>query len=412
MSPPPGGVQDLIPQPAARVVPAEREHWRGVAVELADRLAVDVLERDRANLPPFAEVEELRRSGLLGLRIPSQHGGAGQDLATTFDVLRIIGRVDGSIAHLLGYHFNFLVGSLSDAEPEVRGRVWEQTLAEQWFWASTGSPQDQDLVLEPVGDGWTFSGRKSFATGSRVADRLFGYVLDPGTQHRLVVTLDPSRAQVVRRDDWNMLGQRLTASNGIEFHDYPVSRADVLIDYGPVGGPPQPARSLGVLFSQLLFSQLCQAVAEGVLLKARDYTATSSRPWFHATVPSATEDPFIVQGYGLLASRLSAVAALNDRATATLEWAHAQGPALTVADRAQVSEVIATSRVVANEVALEVANRIYDLTGARATDNRYGFDLAWRNIRTLTLHDPQSYKAVEVGDYFLNGVLPTPSPYR
>ncbi|MGI3784271.1 MAG: acyl-CoA dehydrogenase family protein, partial [Janthinobacterium lividum] len=295
---------DLVPQPASRV-PDEREHWRTVAVELAEKLAVDALERDRANLPPFVEVEELRRSGLLGLRIPALHGGAGQDLATTFDVLRLIGRVDGSIAHLLGYHYNFLVGSLADAEPEVKGRVWEQTLAERWFWASTGSPQDPDLVLEPAGDGWTFSGRKSFATGSRVADRLFGYVLDPATHHRLVVTLDTSRPEVVRRDDWNMLGQRLSASNGIEFHDYPVRPDDVLIDYGPVGGPPQPARSLGVLFSQLLFSQLCQAVAEGALLRARDYTRTSSRPWFHASVASATEDPFIVQGYGLLASRLS-----------------------------------------------------------------------------------------------------------
>jgi alkylation response protein AidB-like acyl-CoA dehydrogenase len=403
---------ELIPHPSALEVSEERAHWRAVAAELADKLAADVLERDRANQPPFAEVDLFRQSGLLGLRIPAAHGGAGQDLATTFDVLRIIARVDGSIAHLLGYHYNFLVGSLSDAEPEVKGRVWQQTLAEQWFWASTGSPQDPDLVLEPADHGWTISGRKNFATGSRVADRLFGYVLDPDTGHRLVVTLDPSRPELVRRDDWNMLGQRLSASNGIEFHAYPVTRDDVLIDYGPQGGPPQPSRSLGVLFSQLLFSQLCQAVAEGVLLKARDYTRSSSRPWFHATVPAATEDPYIVQSYGLLASRLQAVAALNERATATLEWAHGRGQQLTLGQRAEVSEVIATSRVVANEVALEVANKIYDLTGARATDNRYGFDLAWRNIRTITLHDPQSYKAAEVGDYFLNGTLPTPSPYR
>lgn len=403
---------DLIPQPTAAEVSPERARWRAVATKLAEKLAADVMERDRANEPPFAEVDLLRQSGLLGLRIPSAYGGAGQDLATTFDVLRIIARVDGSIAHLLGYHYNFLVGSLSDAEPEVKGRVWEQSLEEQWFWASTGSPQDPDLVLKPADHGWTFSGRKHFATGSRVADRLFGYVLDPDTRHRLVVLLDPARPQLVRRDDWNMLGQRLSASNGMEFFDYPVGPGDVLIDYGPVDGPPQPARSLGVLFSQLLFSQLCQAIAEGVLLKARDYTRSSSRPWFHATVTSATDDPFIVQAYGLLASRLSAVAALNERATATLEWAHGRGSELTGYDRAQVSEVVATSRVVANEVALEVANRTYDLVGARATENRHGFDLAWRNIRTLTLHDPQSYKATEVGAYFLNGTLPTPSPYR
>ncbi|HEY0237834.1 MAG TPA: acyl-CoA dehydrogenase family protein [Friedmanniella sp.] len=402
---------DLVPQPAAAVSP-EHARWRAVAAEVADTLATDALARDRANQPPFAEVDLLRRSGLLGLRIPTAHGGAGQDLTTTFDVLRTIGRVDGSIAHLLGYHYNFLVGSLSDAEPEVRGRIWAQTLAEQWFWASTGSPQDQDLVLEPAGHGWTISGRKHFATGSRVADRLFGYVLDPDTRHRLVVTLNPSKPELVRRDDWDMLGQRLSASNGLDFHAYPVDAADLLIDYGPADGPPQPARSLGVLFSQLLFSQLCQAIADGALLKARDYTRTSSRPWFHAAVSSASDDPFIVQTYGLLASRLSAVAALNAQATATLEWAHGRGDALTVLERARVSEVIATSRVVANEVALEVANRVYDLTGARATDSRYGFDLAWRNIRTLTLHDPQAYKATEVGAYFLSGTLPTPSPYR
>jgi alkylation response protein AidB-like acyl-CoA dehydrogenase len=404
--------EDLIPQPAAPPVSAERARWRRVAAELAETLATDVLERDRAGGPPWAEVDLLRTSGLLGLRVPVASGGAGQDLATTFDVLRTLARVDASVAHLLGYHHNFLVGSLTDAEPAVRDRIWRETLDRDWFWASTGSPQDEDLVLQPAETGWTVSGRKNFATGSRVADRLFGYVLDPLTRHRLVVVLDPSRPELVRRDDWDMLGQRLSASNGLELHGYPVSPDDVVIDYGPVDGPPQPARSLGVLFSQLLFSQLCQAAAEGVLLKAREYTRTVARPWFHAEVASATDDPFLRCHYGLLVSRLQAVDALNERATATLEWAHGRGADLTVTERGQVSEVIATSRVLANEVCLALATEVYDLAGARAAGNRYGFDLAWRNLRTLTLHDPQSYKAVEVGDYFLRDVLPTPSPYR
>lgn len=404
--------QDLIPQPAATVPSPEREHWRGVATSVAVTLAADVLERDAAGGPPWTEVDLLRESGLLGLRVPTSGGGAGEDLATTFDVLRTIARVDSSVAHLLGYHFNFLVGSLADAETEVKDRVWRETLDRRWLWASTGSPQDEDLVLEPAEHGWTVSGRKNFATGSRVADRLFGYVLDRVSQHRLVVVLDPSRPELVRRDDWDMLGQRLSASNGLELRGYAVSPADVVIDYGPVGGPAQPARSLGVLFSQLLFSQLAQGIAEGALLKAREYTRTVSRPWFHAEVDRATADPFLRQHYGLLVSRLQAVDALNERATATLEWAHGRGEELTVTERGQVSEVIATSRVLANEVCLDLATEVYDLAGARAAGSRYGFDLAWRNLRTLTLHDPQSYKAVEVGDYFLDDVLPTPSPYR
>lgn len=44
--------------------------------------------------------------------------------------------------------------------------------------------------------------------------------------------------------------------------------------------------------------------------------------------------------------------------------------------------------------------------GARVTAARYGFDRYWRNVRTHTLHDPAYYKAREVGNFVLNGVIP------
>lgn len=394
-------------------VDTERARWTAVAADVAERLAVDALARDRAGAPPFAEADLLRGSGLLGLRVPVSAGGAGADLATTFAVLRTIARADGSIAHLLGYHHNFLVGSLSDADPEVSGRVWKETLEHGWLWASTGSPQDADLVVTRNGDTRTVSGRKHFATGSRVADRIMGFVVDGETGHRLVVTLDPSRTgELHRADDWNPLGQRLSASNGLELVGYRIDAQDVLLDYGPDTVARPAWQTLGPLFSQVLFSWLCLGVAEGALLAARDYTRTSARPWFHANVAAAVEDPYVVAHYGELVSRLVAVEALNDRATAALEQAYALGHALTDRQRAEVSTVIAASRVVANETTLAAATRVYDVMGARATDNRYGFDLAWRNIRTLTLHDPQSYKVRDVGAAFLSDVDPTPSPYR
>ena len=49
--------------------------------------------------------------------------------------------------------------------------------------------------------------------------------------------------------------------------------------------------------------------------------------------------------------------------------------------------------------------------GARATMERYRLDRFWRNVRTLTLHDPLDYKAREVGDWALNGRAPVPSHY-
>lgn len=401
----------LLPTP--RPVDPGRERWLRVAADVAARLAPDALARDRAGAPPFAEAQVLRDSGLLGLRIPTSAGGAGADLATTFAVLRTIARVDGSIAHLLGYHHNFVVGSLSDADPEVSSRVWKETLEHGWLWASTGSPQDADLVVRRDGDRRTVSGVKHFATGSRVADRIMGFVVDGETGHRLVVALDPSRTdELHRRDDWNPLGQRLSASNGLELREYRIDGQDVLLDLG-LDTVARPAwQTLGPLFSQVLFSWLCLGVAEGAVLAARDYTRTSARPWFHAEVDAASDDPYVLAHYGELVSRLTAVEALNDRATAALEHAYALGTDLDDRTRADVSTVVAASRVVANETTLAAVTRVYDVMGARATDNRFGFDLAWRNIRTLTLHDPQAYKVRDVGAAFLTGAVPTPSPYR
>jgi hypothetical protein len=49
--------------------------------------------------------------------------------------------------------------------------------------------------------------------------------------------------------------------------------------------------------------------------------------------------------------------------------------------------------------------------GARASARKFGFDRYWRDVRTLSLHDPVIYKAREVGDYFVNGRIPEVSTY-
>ena len=64
------------------------------------------------------------------------------------------------------------------------------------------------------------------------------------------------------------------------------------------------------------------------------------------------------------------------------------------------------SKVHATRTALEVTNKIFEVTGARATASKYGFDLYWRNVRTHTLHDPVLYKAREIGEYFLSKRAP------
>ena len=45
-------------------------------------------------------------------------------------------------------------------------------------------------------------------------------------------------------------------------------------------------------------------------------------------------------------------------------------------------------KVVSTDAALNVISTIFELTGARATNNAVGLDRFWRNVRTHTLHDP------------------------
>jgi hypothetical protein len=49
--------------------------------------------------------------------------------------------------------------------------------------------------------------------------------------------------------------------------------------------------------------------------------------------------------------------------------------------------------------------------GARATKAKDRFDRFWRNLRTLTLHDPVDYKVRDVGLWALNDQAPKPGFY-
>jgi alkylation response protein AidB-like acyl-CoA dehydrogenase len=77
-----------------------------------------------------------------------------------------------------------------------------------------------------------------------------------------------------------------------------------------------------------------------------------------------------------------------------LQEALDRGDALTAEERAAVAVETFKSKVHATRTALALTTKIFEVTGARATASKYGFDLYWRNVRTHTLHDPVLYKAV------------------
>ncbi|MFI9006747.1 acyl-CoA dehydrogenase family protein [Actinosynnema sp. NPDC053489] len=359
-----------------------RRKWLTVAGELAAALRVDAAERDRRGAEPVAEVEALRRSGLLSVR----------DWATQQAVGRVVGAADANVGHLLGYHYLQVWRSGLFDNPDFEP-------GEDLFWAGVSNPLDAALELRPVDGGFEVTGRKTFATGASVADRLVVSATRADTGGKVTFTLDAKADGITYAGDWDNIGQRLTASGGVVFDHVHVPARQVLGEHDE----NSPRLSLAALGFQLVLAQLYVAMAEGALAEAAHYIRSTTRPWFLSGVDSATSDPYVLGTYGELVAEAQAAGLLADHASERLDRASRRGAELTRDERAETAAAISSAKVVATRVANQTTSRVFELCGARATAAGYAFDRFWRNARTLTLHDPVSYKAREVGAYFLTG---------
>ncbi|GAA4099234.1 MULTISPECIES: acyl-CoA dehydrogenase family protein [Actinomadura] len=389
--------------------PRDHEGWLARARAAAAELAADAAERDRAGGAPFAEVEVLRRAGLLTLLIPAERGGGGATWRTAYQVTREIAAADGGIGQLLGYHYLLSWNLHFFGEEKLRERVEPRAAGERWLWGGAFNPRDPDLTLTPKDGGFELNGTKTFATGARVGDRLAVGAAHAHTGEPLVVIVDPRHEGVHRPDDWDNIGQRLSASGSVSFSAVPVPEEDVI---GSLADP-SPWTTLVTPAIQLVFVQFYIGIAEGALAAARDYTRTTTRPWLFSGVDRAVDDPYVLAVYGDLLARVRAARALADQAVEEIEQAlHAPDrEALTERRRGELAVLIATAKVAATEASLSVSSRIFEVTGARSTRAALALDRFWRNARTHTLHDPVSYKKREVGTHFLTGEFPEFSLY-
>ncbi|PRY17186.1 acyl-CoA dehydrogenase family protein [Kineococcus rhizosphaerae] len=378
-----------------------REQVLDAARDVANHLALDALERDRANAEPFTEAELLRKAGLPSVLLPASIGGAGLPWSVALEVVREIARTDGSIAQLIAYHYVNAHNLVWVADDAGRARWGVPSVANQWLWGDSVNPVDPDLRLARDGEDWVLSGTKNFSTGASVGDvTLVGGLTDDGRD--LLVLVPRETPGFVKGGDWDNLGQRLSASGSVRFDDVRITPDAVL-------GSASSSGAFGSLVTpsiQAAFGHFYLGVTRGALEAASEYTRTTSRPWLLSDVEKAVEDPYVLATYGRLVARLRAAEALGRSVGESLSQAHARGADLTWAERGEVAEEIAALKVVSSDLAVEATSAIYEVTGARATANKHGFDRFWRNVRTHTLHDPVQYKAREVGNHFLTGAHP------
>ncbi|MDX2270856.1 MAG: acyl-CoA dehydrogenase family protein [Cyanobacteriota bacterium] len=382
--------------------------YKKIAAQVAQDLVNDAVERDWQAGLPWHEVGLLRQSGLLSLNIPQGYGGAGESLLTAMRVIQELSTADGSIGQLYSNHLGLTTLAHVSGTSNQRDYYYQGTVTHQWFWGNSINMRDARLFLTPDGNSFRLNGIKGFGTGVPVADQRVFSAIQPGVEAPWLVVLPKNREGIHFEEDWDNIGQRRTASNSVQFQQVLVNPEEIL-------GYPQPpthafATFLGII-AQLTKTYVYLGIAEGALRAALHYTRTQTKPWITSGVASATQDPFIQKHYGELWAGLQSAIALADRTTIAAQSAWDKETDLTFAERGEVAVAVFAAKSVATRIGLDIVNRIFELTGSRATARHYGFDRYWRDLRTFTIHDPIDYKYRDIGNWVLNQELPPITQY-
>lgn len=425
------GVKDSVRiQPDPEVVqyptfdrdPVTPEEFFARAEQVSELLHADEAIRDRGNVVPYRQVQLLKDAGLVTLLGPKSAGGAGLTWKEAYKIIRIIARGDGSLGQLIGYHYLWFWAAALVGTDEQRLRIDAWITENKYFIGGAVNPRDSDLkvVQHPNDDSLlVFDGKKTFSTGSKISDVtiLEGALPDGSHVFAPVLSKQPG---IVYGNEWvDTLGMRGTQSGGVTISNVVVPWADALGFVNKVFQPLGPYNTLNLPQIQLVFTSFYLGIAEGALSRALAYTKANTRGWPYTPTPVArgTDESYIQIGYGELQARVWASAALIENAVEEAAGILHTEPrqAITEEQRAHFAVHVAASKVNAVDVGLQVTNQIYELTGARAVAGKYGFDVAYRDLRTHSLHDPIAHKRAEVGRYALHGPgkdgWPTPTWY-
>ena len=401
--------------PPQHTLPADygslSDHFRPLFAWIADGALVRELDRRL----PFVEVKALDEAGFGALRVPVEHGGPGVSIETFTRLLIDLAEADSNIAHLYRSHAGFLE-ALRFQPAHIQDAWYPRVLAGATVGnASTekgGNPLGGlSTVLTGAVGSWRLTGQKFYSTGTIFSDftRVSASLDGQDGRRFAVVAADAPGVRV--DDDWDGFGQKLTGTGTTTFDDVPVDD-DAVFD--------RVTGTVEAIHEAAFFQLVLLAVLAGIARASRrDAAATISsrkRTFNTGLGLPFREDPLIQEATGRIAAKAYAAEATVLQTARVLdegiEAATASG-----ADRADfagpVPEAVHTSEIAVEhaqvtvpELALGAAQDLFLTVGASATSRSKALDRHWRNAQTIATHNPISFRARAIGDYWINGALP------
>lgn len=397
-----------LSSPPVPVLRSEDE-FRASAASLAESIRAGVLARDHQQKLPMAELDELRDSGLLGLPVPAAYGGVGASHVTLIDVFVALAEADPAFTQILQPHVSMLELLRAGGSEAQRSRFFSEALRGKRFGnalserGTTHVWEYRTRLTRTGAESGTrlLQGTKYYSTGALGADWIGVLALDDSDNP--VLAFVPGNAPGLSvEQDWTAFGQRATISGTSTFNGVAVPEEN-LVDTAIA--PSQDHPTTGGAHAQILHGALDVGIARGALADGIAFVRERGRPYPEAGVSRAADEQGVQQHYGRLATLVDAATALLRQSAEALDLAAREPQDADIVNAARLA--VAKAKAFAGEVALEVTTGLFEGAGASAADAKHGLDRHWRNARTHTLHDPNRWKYIHLGQWLLNDTAPT-----
>ncbi|MGC0366061.1 alkylation response protein AidB-like acyl-CoA dehydrogenase [Rhodococcus sp. 27YEA15] len=393
----------------ARVVVPGTPEYRQLLASIAEGASA----RDLADENPFEQIELLRSAGFGALRLPASIGGGGLSIRELFSVIIDLAEADPIVAHILRTHYWFVEEKLRAATADdyvgFDNDPWIQHVLGGKLFGNATSERGTEAVgnfkygtrLTKAGDDYILDGVKFYSTGTLFSDYVSTWADGDGTTVALVI-VPTDREGVTIIDDWDGIGQRRTGSGTTRFENVPITDADIA-SHITLEQAPDPTYQFALL--QLYLHALISGVLRNVVSDATELIRTRTRGFSHGPAEELSRDPLLQNVLGKLASTAFASESVVLAAADALDAAYGSlNNAVPDADLSALASLRASeAKVHIDEIATHAATALFEVGGASAASRARNLDRHWRNIRTISVHNPVLYKAQAIGNNILNG---------
>ncbi len=357
----------------------ENLRYRDLAREVAEQYVRPIAaELDRTGEYPWSVINALKESGLMGMWIPKEYGGAGAGLLNLCIVCEEMSRVCGGIGctyvvNALG-SFPIILGGTEEQKqkylPEIASgrKLIAFCLSEKNAGSDAGSLQTR---AEKDGDTYIINGDKKWTTNGAAASlyTVFATVNpDRGTRGvtAFIVERETQGFELGKRED--LMGIRCVPVNETHFKNCRVSAATLL---GGAEGRGFKHAMMTLDVARPFVAAQGLGIAQGALDLALEYT--KNRQQFGQSISS-------FQGIQFMLADM----ATQVEASRQLVYAAARAVDAGVKD---VSKISAMSKVFATDTAMKVSTDAVQLFGGYGFCRDYPIEKYMRDAKITQIYE-------------------------